>query len=133
MTCQRVFLMVCLVALSSACKFQEIEDEANVCVFAGESVLRVRASSYGCESDHRRAYLKCTITVDGLDANVETVFKDGHDPNDACARPLEATCEVTVAPGDYTLHFGDEEQSITVPDGEHACFGYAVGTDTGGL
>jgi hypothetical protein len=123
--------MAGLVALSGACKFHEIEDEANVCVYAGESVLRVHASSFGCESDHRNAYLECTITVDGEDALVETVFKDGHDPNDACAPPLETTCEVTVTPGDYTLHFGDEQQSITVPDGGHACFGYAVGTDTG--
>jgi hypothetical protein len=98
----------------------------------GQSRLRVRARGYDCASDHKGAYLKCTITVDGFSAHIETVFKDGKDPNHACASPVEGTCEVVVEPGDYTLDFADEEQVLSVPDGVHVCFGGAVdvATDT---
>lgn len=120
--------------LLGAC-YSKVEDYGMVCAYTleenGQSRLRVHASDNGCAGDHRGAYLKCTITVDGHNAHIETVFKDGRDPNDACVSGPEATCEVVVAPGDYTLDFDGEEQMLSVPDGEHVCFGgFDWGTST---
>lgn len=129
---------LCLLFVSSflilgACYHKE-EDGAEVCVYTtevnGQNVLRAYAWGYPCAGDHRGAYLRCTITADGLDAHITTVFKNGKDPNDACAGWLENSCEVAVEPGDYTLDFAGNERMITVPGGEHVCFGFDFNTGT---
>lgn len=117
----------------SSC-YEKVENHGDVCVYAseedGQSRLQVRARGDGCTSDHKGAYLKCTITVDGQSAYIETVFKDGKDPNHACAPPVEGMCEVVVEPGDYTLEFDGEQQMIEVPGGERVCFGFPLDTGT---
>jgi hypothetical protein len=135
MTRRLDLLVVSALMLLGACYSKE-EDTGDVCVYTseedGQNLLRVHAQGPGCTGDHRGAYLKCTITVDGLNAHIETVFKDGRDPNDACAGPVEATCEVVVEPGTYTLDFDGDELAIAVPEdeGEHVCFGPDFGTGT---
>lgn len=134
MSCRLELLFVSSFLVLAACNYPKIEDHGDVCVYAseedGQNRLQVRAQGYGCTSDHKGAYLKCTITVDGQHAHIETVFKDGKDPNDACAPPVEGTCEVVVEPGDYTLEFDGEQQMIAVPGGDHVCFGIPFDTDT---
>jgi hypothetical protein len=126
-------LVVSSFLIVGACN-PKIEDEADVCVFTtevnGQNVLRVRAEGFLGAGDHRGAYLKCTVTVSGLDAHIETIAKTGKDPNDAGGGPLNASCEVAVEPGDYTLDYDGEERMITVPGGEHVCFGFDFNTGT---
>jgi hypothetical protein len=111
----------------SSC-YDKIEDEADVCVYTtavtGQNVLKVLVQGFDGAGDHRGAYLRCTITVSGFDAHIDTVFKDGKDPNDALGPALHNSCEVVVEPGDYTLDFAGDERMITVPGDEHVCFGY---------
>jgi hypothetical protein len=135
MTYRIDLLVVSSLLIFGAC-YQKVEDHGDVCVFTttepnGQNILRVRAQTDDAGWDYKGAYLKCTITVSGLEAHIETVFKDGKDPNDLAAAPLEGSCEVAVEPGDYTLDFDGEELFISVPGGEHVCFGYDFSTNDG--
>lgn len=128
------FLPTATLLLLAACtNYPEIEDSANVCVYAeGQDRLVAYAQINNCAGDHKGAYLKCTITVDGQNALIETVFKDGKDPNHGCVGPIEGTCEAVVPPGDYTLEFDGDERMIVVPGGTHVCFGADPSTGTDG-
>ena len=127
MTCRLDLAVVASLVILSSC-YEKIEDEADVCVLAtnvasGQNFLQVRVQGFDGAGDHRGAYLRCTITVSGLDAHIDTVFKDGKDPNDALGPALYNSCEVAVPPGEYTLDFADDERMITVPGGDYVCFG----------
>jgi hypothetical protein len=135
---RRDLLLVSSLLILGACNdYPEYEDVGDVCVYAreveGQDRLLVYAQVHGCSGDHKGAYVKCTVTVDGQSAHIETVYKDGKDPDDACIGPLEGSCEAVVEPGEYTLEFAGQHQPITVPGGEHVCFGIdpSTGTDAG--
>jgi hypothetical protein len=127
-------LFVSSFLLLGAC-YEKVEDVADVCVYTtaatGQNVLKVLVQGFDGAGDHRGAYLKCTITVSGLDAHIDTVFKDGRDPNHALGGELHNECEVVVEPGDYTIDFAGDERMITVPGDEHVCFGYDFITEPG--
>jgi hypothetical protein len=123
------------VLLLAACNtYPEMEDVADVCVYAreidGQNRLLAYARINNCAADHKGAYLKCTITVTEQDAHIQTVYKDGKDPNHACHGPLEGSCEAIVEPGDYALAYDGDQQSITVPGGDYVCFGADPNTGT---
>ena len=61
--------------------------------------------------------------MSGFDAHIDTVFKDGKDPNDALGPALENSCEVAVPPGKYALTFADGNRALTVPGDDYVCFG----------
>jgi hypothetical protein len=131
----RVSILPTLAVLLLGCSSPEIIDDAQVCVSTdeldGQLRLIVDASGNACAADHKGASFECTITTDGFDAHVETVFQDGKDPNDACIGPIMTTCEVLVEPGTYTIEFDGEEVVIVVPDGDQACFAGALGDTEG--
>ncbi|HLT39104.1 MAG TPA: hypothetical protein VK034_22625 [Enhygromyxa sp.] len=115
-------------------QYPEIADYGVVCVTAEQSGdqhrLVVDANSSDCASDHEGASFECSISTDGLVAHIETVFQDGKDPNDACAEPLETTCEIEVEPGSYTLEFAGEQYQLEVPGAGRVCIpGGGEGTD----
>ena len=118
--------LVVLVVLVGCQQYPEISDYGQLCVSAqevdGEHRLVVDANSGDCAGDHEGASFECSITADGLVAQVETVFQDGKDPNDACNGALETTCEVTVEAGTYTIEFAGEQRALIVPGGEPTCF-----------
>lgn len=122
----RLGLTLALLVLLAGCPYPEQIDYGAVCVSAKQNgdqhVLVVDASSGDCASDHKGASFECTITSDGSTAHIETVFRDGKDPNDACAPPLETTCEVAVEPGTHTLVFADEQHEFEVPSNSRICF-----------
>lgn len=123
----RARLFALVLVLLPGCKddYPEVMDYGRVCVTAveeaGGHVLSVDASSQDCAGDHRGAMFECSITVEGTRALIETVFRDGDDPNLACAAPLEARCEAEVGPGTFTLAFADEEWELTVPSDDRVC------------
>jgi hypothetical protein len=120
-------LLASSLVIQAACD-EKIEDEGDVCVYTtavtGENVLRVLVQGFEGAGDHKGAYLRCTITVDGHHAHIDTVFKDGRDPNHALGPGLSNECEVVVEPGEYTIDFAGDEQMLGVPGDEHICFGY---------
>jgi len=122
----RPALSFTIVALLLGCQqYPEIIDGERVCVSVeeldGQYRLFVEANSGDCAADHKGASLECTISVDAQHAHIETIFQDGKDPDDACAGPLETTCEVDVEPGTYTLEYAGEQHEIVVPAGERTC------------
>lgn len=125
---KRIGLLLSPVVLL-AC-YPEHGDYGGVCVTAEQDgdkhVLVVTADSLDCASDHKGASFECSISVDGSAAHVETTFKDGKDPNDACANSLIATCEIAVEPGTYTIEFADEDKSLAVPSDSVVCLGGAA-------
>lgn len=123
----RLALRFSPVVLLAACLYPEQSDYGGVCVTAKQDgdkhVLVITADSLDCASDHKGASFECSISVDGSHAHVETTFKDGKDPNHACANSLMTTCEVEVEPGSYTIEFADEDSTLEVPSAEVVCLG----------
>ena len=95
-------------------------DHGTICAVAGADSVEVTAY-VSCGSDHEGATLECTATETGSTVLVETVFKDGKDPNDGCAPALTASCGAAVEPGEITVAFAGEEWPLTVPDGGTIC------------
>lgn len=121
--------LVLIAWMLAACR-PELTDEANLCIepFGDRIVAEV---SVGCASDHERAELSCEVVVDGTDATVMSTYREGKDPNDACADPLVATCRSDVLePGTYTIHYADERYDIELPLSDRTC-GPDGGTDGG--
>lgn len=121
--------LVSIAWLLAACR-PELTDEANLCIepFGDRIVAEV---SVECASDHERAELSCEVVVDGTDATVMSTYREGKDPNDACADPLVATCRSDVLePGTYTILYADERYDIELPLSERTC-GPDGGTDGG--
>jgi hypothetical protein len=129
MTCLRALP---LIALLGCQQYPEIEDYGGVCVTAEQDgnkhFLVVVAGSQDCASDHKGASFECSISIDGDVAHIETVFRDGKDPNDACADQLETACQIEVEPGQYTLEFADEDVfGLDVPSDEEICLAGGLG------
>ena len=105
--------------------YPEVIDGDRVCVVAeevdGQHRLVAQAFSDGCESDHEGASLECSIESEGFDAHIQTVFRDGKDPNHACAEPLVTTCTLDVEPGTHTLHYAGDEIALDVPSDAEVC------------
>jgi hypothetical protein len=129
MPCSPRLLALLLLALPLACVADPIEDYGTICVDSelvdDEWVLHVEASSADCSSDHSGAEFSCSVTEDAETGEVvvSTLYQPGKDPNDACADPRLAVCELAVGaePGSASLRFADEVREITFP-GTPVCF-----------
>lgn len=126
-----------LAITSLACT--EIEyDRGHVCVEVDELADgRVRllgtAESDDCAADHRGASFECSISLDGTLAHIDTEYRAGRDPDSFCAGPIVTTCAVEVPdPGDYTLEFAGERETITVPSEQTICLPYGFPDETTG-
>ena len=119
--------LVWMVLVSAVACRPELTDEANLCIepFGDRIVAEV---SVACASDHQRAELSCEVVVDGTEATVMSTYREGKDPNDACAEPLVATCRSDVLDaGTYTISYAGERYDIELPLSERTC-GPAGGT-----
>lgn len=98
---------------------EELVDEATACVVEADErvVVEVR---WPCGSDHRGAELSCSF--EAVDAEERTWrlrsrFRDGEDPNGACADDLVKQCVLEdPGTGEITILYGEAEFILTVPD-----------------
>ncbi|MFO7562748.1 MAG: hypothetical protein R6X02_08920 [Enhygromyxa sp.] len=123
-----------LLLLVGCQQYPEQLDYGVVCVSAeqsgGQHRLVVEANSADCASDHEGASFECSISAEGSAVQIETVFRDGKDPNDACAPALEATCELEVEAGTFSLEFAGEQYELEVPSQNRVCIpGGGSGTE----
>jgi len=118
-----------LVLLVAGCRPERV-DEAELCIVpSGDRI--VAEVSVACASDHQRAELSCDVAVDGAEVTVTSTYREGKDPNDACAEPLVATCESeALEEGTYTIAYGGDRYDVELPLADRTC-GPAGGTDGG--
>jgi hypothetical protein len=103
-------------------------DEVSICILPSSDRAVVRASA-GCAADHKGARISCSISKTGMQLEVSIDGREGKDPDDACKGDLQTTCESEpLADGEYTLHFGDQELPLTIPNESAFC----SDTTTGG-
>jgi hypothetical protein len=114
-----------LVSLLAGCSYQSQLDYGEVCVSGqeggGETRVVVEANSADCSVDHVGSTYECSVTVDGSEILVHTLFRDGRDRKSACTGPHEVVCEADATEGTYTVEFAGEQTTLQIPDGETIC------------
>lgn len=119
-------ILILATGVNIGCPLPEHEDAGFVCMSTQPSgemhVLQVDANSGNCASDHKGAEFECSVQreADGS-VSVRTRFQEGRDPNDSCAPPLRAQCQLEIEPGAYEVRFGGHMATVDVPSLDTTC------------